>query len=181
MWTVGDIILDIFRVTGWWVLKLRVLSSVEVKEWIPLIINDRWSYGHTSIPQRECVEWKLIVISIMAQQVKKLPEMQETQETWVRSLGPEDPLEEEIATHSSILTWKIPWTEEPGGLQSKGSQRVGPDRATKHTNTQWENGMCSLGTLNTIDRINGSKQGVVRNIAFSKSEKTECQEGADIT
>ena len=46
------------------------------------------------------------------------------QETWVRSLGWEDPLEEEIATHSSILAWKTPWTEEPGGLQSLGSQRV---------------------------------------------------------
>ena len=46
------------------------------------------------------------------------------QETWVRSLGGEDPLEKEMATHSSILAWRIPWTEEPGGLQSMGSQRV---------------------------------------------------------
>ena len=46
---------------------------------------------------------------------------------WVGSLGWEDPLEEEIATHSSILAWEIPWTEEPGGLQSIGSQRVGHD------------------------------------------------------
>ena len=50
--------------------------------------------------------------------------MQETQETWVQSLGWEDPLEEEIATHSSDIAWKIPWTEEPGELQSIGSQRV---------------------------------------------------------
>ena len=57
----------------------------------------------------------------MAQRVKNLPAMQET---WVRSLGQGDPLEKEMATHSSILTWKIPWTEEPGGLQSMGSQRV---------------------------------------------------------
>ena len=49
--------------------------------------------------------------------------MQETQETWVRSLGGEDPLEEEMATHSSILAWKIPWTEEPGVLQSMGMQK----------------------------------------------------------
>ena len=48
-------------------------------------------------------------------------------ETWVRSLGWEDPLEKEMATHSSILAWRIPWTEEPGGLQSTGSQRVGHD------------------------------------------------------
>ena len=46
------------------------------------------------------------------------------QETWVQSPGPEDPLEKEMATHSSILAWRIPWTEEPGGLQSTGSQRV---------------------------------------------------------
>ena len=53
--------------------------------------------------------------------------MQETQETLVQSLGWEDPLEEEIATHSSILTWEIEWTEEPGGLQSMGLQRVRHD------------------------------------------------------
>ena len=58
--------------------------------------------------------------------VKKMQEMQETQ---VWSLGLEDPLEEEVATHASILAWKIPWTEEPDGLWSRGSQRVGHDRA----------------------------------------------------
>ena len=58
----------------------------------------------------------------MAQMVKHLPAMQET---WVRSLGQEDPLEKEIATPSSILAWKIPWMEDPGRLQSMGSQRVG--------------------------------------------------------
>ena len=60
--------------------------------------------------------------SLMAQIVKRLPAMQET---WVRSLGWEDPLEKEMATHSSTLAWKIPWTGEPGRLQSMGSQRVG--------------------------------------------------------
>ena len=60
----------------------------------------------------------------MAQRLKRLPAIQET---WVRSLGWEDPLEKEMATHSSILAWRIPWTEEPGGLQSTGSQRVGHD------------------------------------------------------
>ena len=55
----------------------------------------------------------------MAQQLKRLPAMQETQ---VPSLGQEDPLEQEMATGSSTLAWKIPWTEEPGGLQSMGSQ-----------------------------------------------------------
>ena len=53
--------------------------------------------------------------------------MQETPKTWVGSLGQEDPLEEEMATHSSILTWKIPRTEESGGLQSMGSPGVGHD------------------------------------------------------
>ena len=57
----------------------------------------------------------------MAQQVKNPPVTQETQETWVWFLDPEDPLEKEMATCSSILTWEIPWTEEPGGLPSKGS------------------------------------------------------------
>ena len=56
--------------------------------------------------------------------VKRVPAMQEA---WVRSLGREDPLEKEIATHSSTLAWKIPWTEEPDRLQSMGSQRVGHD------------------------------------------------------
>ena len=56
--------------------------------------------------------------------VKNLPAVQETR---VRSLGQEDPLEKEMATHSSILAWKVPWTEEPGGLQSMGSQRAGHD------------------------------------------------------
>ena len=59
--------------------------------------------------------------------VKNLSAMQETQATWVRSLGQEDPLEEGRATHSSILAWRIQWTEEPDGLQSMGSQRVRHD------------------------------------------------------
>ena len=61
---------------------------------------------------------------MVAQRVKNLPVMQETQ---VQSLDWDDPLEKEMATHSSILTWRIPWTEERGGLQSMGSQRVRHD------------------------------------------------------
>ena len=60
----------------------------------------------------------------MAQMVKRLSTMQET---WVPSLGWEDPMEKEMAPHSSTLAWKISWTEEPGRLQSMGSQRVGHD------------------------------------------------------
>ena len=62
--------------------------------------------------------------SLVAQTLKCLPAMRETQ---VRSLGQEDPLEKEMATHSSILAWRIPWTEEPGRLPSTGSQRVSHD------------------------------------------------------
>ena len=61
---------------------------------------------------------------MMAQTVKNLPAMLET---WVQSLGWEDPLGEEMETHSSILAWRITWTEEPGSLQFMGSQRVGQD------------------------------------------------------
>ena len=60
--------------------------------------------------------------------VKRLPAMWET---WVGSLGWKDPLEKETATHANVLAWKIPWTEEPGGLQSMASQRVRHDLATK--------------------------------------------------
>ena len=66
----------------------------------------------------------------MAQIVKNLPAMQKTR---VQSLDGEDPLEKRIATHSSILAWRISWAEEPGWLQSMGSQRVGHDRATDST------------------------------------------------
>ena len=59
--------------------------------------------------------------SLMAQTVKNVPA---TRETWVQSLGQEDPLEKGTATHPSILAWRIPWTEEPGGLQPMGLQRV---------------------------------------------------------
>ena len=62
--------------------------------------------------------------SLVAQMVKKLPAMQET---WVQSLGPEYPLEKEMTTHFSILAWRLPWTEEPSGLQSTGLKRVGHD------------------------------------------------------
>ena len=62
--------------------------------------------------------------ALVAQMVKPLPAMRET---WIRSLGQEDPLEKEMVPHSSILTWKISWTEEPGRLRSMGSQTVGHD------------------------------------------------------
>ena len=73
---------------------------------------------------RHCVSERLITLNLsflVAQLVKNLVAMQET---WVQYLGQEDPLEKEMAAHSSILAWRIPWTEEPGRLQSKGSQEL---------------------------------------------------------
>ena len=75
--------------------------------------------------------------SQMAQEVKNPPAMQESQELQVWSLGQKDPLEEEMATHSSILAWKIPQIEEPGRLQSMGSQRVRHDLVTEHTHSNY--------------------------------------------
>ena len=72
----------------------------------------------------ESVLCRLDKTGLVAQSVKNLPAVKETR---VQSLGWEDPLEKEVAPHSSILAWKIPWTEEPGGLQSMGLQRVGHD------------------------------------------------------
>ena len=86
----------------------------------------------------------MIWASLVAQSIKNSPAMWET---WVRSLGGEDPLEEGMATHSSILAWRIPWTEEPGGLQSIGSQRVGHDWSTKHV-TQHDLAAPFLGSGN---------------------------------
>ena len=84
--------------------------------------KDNWDVGfrfsHTFIE---------FMASLVAQRLKHLPEMWES---WVRSLGQEDPLEKEMATHFSILAWRIPWGEEPGRLQSTGSQRVGQDWMT---------------------------------------------------
>ena len=71
----------------------------------------------------------------MVQRVKNLPAMTERQETQVRFLSREDPLEEEMATHSGILAWRIPWTEEPGGLQSTGSHSVRHDLAAEQQTT----------------------------------------------
>ena len=76
---------------------------------------------------------KVLGASVVAQMVKNLPSMQEI---WVQSLGQEDPLEKEMVPHSSILAWRIPWTEEPGGLQPRGAQRVG--HMVIKRNMMWE-------------------------------------------
>ena len=88
----------------------------------------RWEVGRKFKKEKTYVYLCLIYVDVwhkrashIAQLVKHLPAMQET---WVRSLGQEDPLEKEMATHSSILAWRIPGTEEPGGIQSMGSQEL---------------------------------------------------------
>ena len=69
----------------------------------------------------------------MARWVKNMPAMQETQEIYVRFLSWEDSLEKAMATHSSVLAWRIPWTEEPGGLQSIGHKKLDMTEVTEHT------------------------------------------------
>ena len=95
-------------------------------DWPPLLINKGLTASHdSSLPPSSSQGLHItlkIFPSLVAQTVKNLPSMQETR---VRSLGQEDPLANRMATHSSIFAWRIPWTEEPGGLQSMGSQRVG--------------------------------------------------------
>ena len=78
------------------------------------------THTHTAAGLWQLNDWA----SLVAQMVKNLAAIQET---WVQSLGREDPMEKEMATHSSIPAWEIPWTEEPGGLQSTGSHRVRHD------------------------------------------------------
>ena len=96
--------------------------------WIKPDVSD-WSLNSVHCKVLFGVLW-WIWASLVAQRLKHLPGMQETR---VRSLGQEDPLKKEMATHSSTLTWKIPRMEEPGRLQSMGLQRVGHDWATSPT------------------------------------------------
>ena len=88
----------------------------------PVLIGHLYVFFREISIQSLCpfINW----VSLVAQRVKRLPAMQET---CVQSLSREDSLEKEMATHSSILAWRIPWTEEPGRLQSMGLQRVGHD------------------------------------------------------
>ena len=94
---------------------LSELSNVFHPSWVAL-----QGMAHSFIELDKAVVH--VGTSLVAQNEKKLPAMQETQ---VRSLGPEDPLEKGMAIHSNVLAWRIPWTEKPGGPQSMGSQKVG--------------------------------------------------------
>ena len=112
---------------------MRLLENLKLPVWLVLtfywiaLISSTWvtqtlalHLSTTSLLLSPIFGWA----SLMAQTVKNLPAMQEIR---VRFLGQEDPLEKEMVTHSSILAWKISWTEEPGGLQSMGLQRVRQD------------------------------------------------------
>ena len=99
---------------SWWVIRNDLSSSAYVKA-AQNAVSVLWR-------KPECMG-----ASLVAQTVKNPPAMRET---WVWSLGREDALEEDMATHSSVLAWRVPWTEEPGGLQSTGSPRAGHDWAT---------------------------------------------------
>ena len=116
----GDLTTAVYFLTN-----LVIKVSAELVSFKMISLTRRWSI----FPQHLYTVFTLGVppglrASLVAQMVKHLPA---TRETWVPSLGWEDPLEKEMASHSSTLAWKIPWMEEPGGPQSMGLQRVGHD------------------------------------------------------
>ena len=100
------------------------------------------------------------------------------QETQIWSLRQEAPLEEEMVTHSSILAWRIPWTEEPGGLYSMGSQRVRHDWATKHRRQCWSVKVVFLSTMSEgqqfwmMDRLNGDDTALEAGSQQGRWQKT---------
>ena len=100
-------LLSILHVSG----EMKECVIMKIKYYIKLYLKNNASYS-------------FLMSSLVARLAKSLPAMQETR---IQSLGREDSLEKKMATHSSILAWRIPWTEEPGGLQSMVSQRVGHD------------------------------------------------------
>ena len=105
---------------------LDLIDRVPEELWLE-VHNTVQDTGIKTIPKKKKCNKKqngCLGTSLVAQTIKCLSTMRET---WVQSLGREDPLEKEMAIHSSTIAWKIPWTEEPGRLQSMGSQRVGHD------------------------------------------------------
>ena len=138
-------------------MKYALTSSMWVN-WYLLCQKSKLKY-YSMVWLSLSLIWVLSIprTSLVAQMTKRLPAMQET---WVQSLGQEDLLEKEMATHSSILAWKIPWMEEPGGMQSMGSQRFGHDWATslslsnpgKNTKSQTEMASFSPRLENTRSR-----------------------------
>ena len=113
-------------------MKSEMIPSFLEMEWVRgkcRTTNERQTRHQTT----HCCLSVIFKMCLVAQTVKNLPAMWET---WVLSLGQEDPLEKEMATHSSMLAWKIPWTEEPVGYKSMGLQRVRRDLATKQQQFQ---------------------------------------------
>ena len=102
--------------------KFICIWSPQLKKLNLLLVWGRNKGIEKEVKHKYLAAFIMVHVSLVAQMVKSLPAMKETR---VQGLGWEDPLKKEMATHSSILVWEIPWTEEPGGLQSMGSQRVG--------------------------------------------------------
>ena len=122
----------------------------------PLYLKVRWRInGHSKASLYVLPEGRT---SLVAQMVKHLPTVRET---WVQSLGQEDLLEKKMATHSSILAWRIPWTEEHGRLQSIGSQRVRHNWATSLSFTLY-----SLNIMKCIWPCVGPKKSIIRCVTF---------------
>ena len=116
------------------VFSVHGIFQARILEWVAISSSrgSSWPRDWTHISGISCIAFNECLsyvqrASLVAQRLKRLPAMQET---LVRSPGQEDPLEKEMTTYSSILAWRIPWTEEPGGLQSTGSQRVRHDWET---------------------------------------------------
>ena len=116
--------MEVIEIWGWIPAVLLAPTPLRL---FPLLLSTWLPF----LPLKCLKTWDIFIYSVMAslvaQRLKCLPRMRET---WVRSLGWEDPLEKEMASHSSTLAWRIPWREEPGRLQSMGSQRVGHDWVT---------------------------------------------------
>ena len=136
MWEESHVLIKLFLVredserTWWWPLNGQ--SAVLWKRGYLCESALRKCFKGRSLYDKHCVVkyihiYTYMQTSLAAQTVKHLPTMQET---WVQSLSREDPLDKEMATHSSTVAWKIPWMEDPGRLQSMGLQRVGHDWAT---------------------------------------------------
>ena len=140
------------RVGHVWATELNWTSRLKGLNLVHRVSEELWTEVHNTVQEekpkppprkrnaRQSNCWRRLYkqlskteASLVAQMVKHLPTMLET---WVWSLGQEDPLEKEMATNSSIRAWKIPWTKEPGGLQAMGFQRVGHDWATHFTSLQ---------------------------------------------
>ena len=103
-------------------LLLNCMSSLYILEINPLSVSSFANIFSRSVGLLFVVVYGFLWASLVAQRLKRLPARRETR---IQSLGREDPLEKEMVTHSSILVWRIPWTEEPGGLQLTGSRRAG--------------------------------------------------------